>query len=153
MAFKNRYYPHLLPVDIPVWERYLALHKDLYDHIEYDVRVGTGREPGVSYPIHIRGMALNLSRRRIDAVGHTAQAITVIEITKRAGLKAIGQLMVYPILYQQSFEPTVPIKVLLVAEELNTDILRPLMDLQLPFMLLPKPFDDQKEVYDAIEAP
>lgn len=129
MSFKNRLYPHLLPDDMPVWERYLAAYPNLYDVIEYDVQVGFGTPPPPDIPPEIEKDRRHLTRRRIDAVAHTGGWVTLIEITRLADLKAIGQLITYPILYRITYQPHKPIRMLLVAEKLNTDI-----DLVIPFL-------------------
>ena len=115
-------YPHILPPDVPVWERYLAKYRHRHDLIEYDIRVGMGRDPGPEYAENMRAMALDLSYRRIDAVGHSSGHITTIEITKTAGMTALGQVQVYPVLYKLTFMPSLPIISLLVAEEFESDI-------------------------------
>jgi hypothetical protein len=138
MAFENRFYPHLLPDDIKVWKRFLAAHAAEYSHFDYDVRVGTGRDPGDDYPPNIRKMALDLSMRRIDAVGHQPGKLTIIEITRAAGMTAIGQLTTYPILYRQTFNPAKLIEVLLVAETLQSDVESALRLNQLPYLLFPE---------------
>lgn len=122
MPKRNRLYPHLLPPDVPVWERYLASFGEDYETIDYDVRVGQGRPAGEEIPENLHGMALDLSRRRIDAVGVTADRIDLIEVTRIADLKAVGQLIAYPILYKQSFKPLLPVRMILVAEQTWTDI-------------------------------
>jgi len=122
MGLINYKYPHLLPPDVPVWERFLNKHGSIYSRIDYDVRVGSGRDPGDRYPENIRQMALLLSQRRIDAVGHAADHIDIIEITANAGLKAIGQLQTYPILYQNTYHPNRPLRPVLVAESIQSDI-------------------------------
>jgi hypothetical protein len=81
-------------------------------------------------------MALDLSMRRIDAVGFTAAGIICIEITKLAGLRAIGQLTTYPILYRQTFDPKQPVTSLLVAESLDSDIEPILIEKNLDYVLL-----------------
>lgn len=139
MVFLNRFFPHLLPQDIPVWQRFLEKYGDDYTHIEYDVRVGKGREAALHLPILIRQMALDLSMRRIDAVAHTSSRITIIEITRRADLKAVGQLTTYPVLYAQTFHPSLPIFPLLVAEELHSDIEPALRNAGIPWLLFPSP--------------
>lgn len=115
-------YPHLLPPDVPVWERYLARGGDGRHLIEYDVRVGLGRDPGPEYPENIRAMALDLSFRRIDAVAHHRDHITVIEITTAIGMAALGQIQAYPVLYRLTFMPSLPIFGLLVAERFESDM-------------------------------
>jgi hypothetical protein len=122
MASKNRLYPHLLPQDIAVWERYLNSPDAAYHSIEYDVRVGSGRDPGDTYEANIRQMAIDLSQRRIDAVGHRRDTIDIIEITTDAGLTAIGQLHAYPRLYTARYNPTKPLRTVLVCESIQTDL-------------------------------
>lgn len=132
MSFKNRFFPHLLPDDIPVWERFLATFPDRYDRIEYDVRVGKGRPAPPDFEPNIKKMALDLTRRRIDAVGFTNRRIDIIEITRLVDIKTIGQLFTYPALYSQTFNPTLPLQTVLVAEELHTsiDVILPLLPVE-----------------------
>lgn len=139
MSFKNRLYPHLLPDDIPVWERYLAAFPDRYSRIEYDVRVGNGRPAPPGSDPNIRKMQRDLSRRRIDAVGFRPGQIDIIEITRLADLKAIGQLTAYPLLYQQTFRQTPNLHTILVAEELHTDIKTVIDSLPVEVWLSPNP--------------
>lgn len=122
MPGKNRLYPHLLPDDILIWEAYLADPLILWDSIDYDVHVGKGRDPGEAIAPNIRQMAISLSERRIDAVGHGPHSIDIIEITRSAGMTALGQLELYPLLYQQTFLPTKPLRTILVAAEIQSDI-------------------------------
>lgn len=122
MPGKNRQFPHLLPDDILIWEAYLADPLITWDSIDYDVRVGKGRDPGLAIAPNIRQMAIDLSQRRIDAVGHGPTFIDIIEITRSAGMTALGQLELYPILYQSTFSPAKPLRTLLVAAEIQSDI-------------------------------
>lgn len=123
----SRKFAHLLPVDVEVWERFLVKHGLEYSLLEYDIRVGLGRDPGGIYPENIRKMAFDLSYRRIDCVAHRGDSITVIEITHSAGFKALGQIYGYPILYTLTFQPHLPIKSLLVCGEIQSDIV-PVLD-------------------------
>jgi len=123
MPVRNLRYPHLLPFDIPVWERFLETTTYKYIDFDYDVRVGEGRTPPDDVPDNIKQMAYDLSLRRIDAVGRTASEIHIIEITRSAGLKAVGQLVAYPLLYSLTYHPTQPLVKVLVCETIQTDIL------------------------------
>lgn len=136
MSNKNRLYPHLLPEDIILWERFLTLHGQEFSHFDYDIRVGNGRPAGDIYPENIRQMALDLSMRRIDAIGHTPTELYIIEVTTSAGLKAIGQLITYPLLYQQTFGPTKPLHPLLVTESLQPDVLPALEAHAIDYLIL-----------------
>jgi hypothetical protein len=132
-----REFPHLLTEDIILWKRFLASPHNVYTTFEYDVRVGNGRDPGPDYPNNIRQMALDLSQRRIDAIGHTTDDITIIEISLNPGLTQLGQLIAYPTLYRQTFQYTGIIKTLLVAAVLQSDLLPVLEEGQLSYVLLP----------------
>jgi len=90
--------------------------------IDYDVRVGEGRDPGAGFPDNMRQMAIDLSKKRIDAVAYMPDQIWTIEITKHAGLKALGQLIAYPILFTLKYNPLLPVQPVLVCEDLITDM-------------------------------
>lgn len=136
MPIQNRKYPHLLPPDVPVWERYLAKHAHQFSSIDYDIQVGHGRDPGDIHPQNIRAMALNLSRRRIDAVCQMPGQILIIEITTLADMTALGQMIAYPILFRQTYKPDIPVKTLLVCETIGSD-LEPVMKLaQIPWIII-----------------
>lgn len=84
--------------------------------------MGVGRDPGAGYKPNIRQMAIDLSQRRIDAIGHRIGQIDIIEITPHAGIKAIGQLEVYPTLYRWTFRPTFPLVPVLICRDISPDI-------------------------------
>lgn len=137
MSGRNRLYPHLLPQDINVWEQFLAEHGHKYSQFDYDVRVGRGRDPGARHDPNIRRMAVNLSMRRIDAVGHRPGFFDIIEITTVAGIHAIGQMQVYPLLFAQTFKPLKPLRSLLVCRELGTDVTLAIEKLNILLYLYP----------------
>ena len=113
--------PHLLKPDADLFREFLAANPDRYTHIDFDIHVGMGRDPGESFTRDIRNMAIHLSQRRIDAVGFRSGIIDIIEITLSAGLKALGQLTAYPTLYQRSFFPIQQLQPVLIAREFSTD--------------------------------
>ena len=140
MLGKDFRYPHLLPIDANVWRQHHLAHGDKYTQLDYDVRVGEGRDPGSEYDTKIRHMALALSCRRIDVVGHSNSGLDIIEVTHSAGLKAIGQLISYPILYSLTYPTIRPIRPILVAGEIQTDILPVLTRLRIEFYVYPPPY-------------
>lgn len=112
---------HLLQPDADLLQQYFAEFPDRYNHIDFDVRVGGGRDPGEHMPDHIRHMAIQLSQRRIDAVAHRIDRIDIIEVTQTAGIKALGQLQAYPYLYFYTYFPTLEVKPVLVARKFSSD--------------------------------
>jgi hypothetical protein len=84
-------------------------------------------------------MWTDLTQKRIDAVYRLPHQITIVEITRLAGMKAVGQLTTYPTLYQITYFPLVPIKTLLVCEKVLPDII-PVLDAKgLSYVILPDP--------------
>ena len=132
-----RHFPHLLPEDRELWEDFLNTSSNIYSDYHYDLKVGEGRDPGPDFPDHIRDMAVNISRRRIDAIGFIAETPTIIEISVNAGLTQLGQLMAYPCLYRIQTGTTLPIQRLLVARSIQTDIEHVLIDQKIPFLIVP----------------
>lgn len=118
----RRRYTHLLQPDRDLFALYLSSLDDPYAHIDFDVRVGLGADPGDNFPDYIRHMAIHLSQRRIDAVGFTGNRIDIIEITTKAGLTALGQLHAYPQLYRQTFFPSLPLVPVLVTHGFQPDV-------------------------------
>ena len=115
-------YPHLLPQDSPVLTAFLVENGNRYTRVDFDVRVGTGRDPGPDFDDNIRKDALDLSRRRIDALGHTANGVEIVEVTSAAGVTALGQLLTYNQLYQRDHATEKPPKLVLAARTLQTDM-------------------------------
>lgn len=135
----GKLYPHLLPKDCKLWQRFIDSKHNKFVDFDYDVRVGPRPDPGPDYPENIRQMWGDLSQRRIDAVGHNTNGITIIEISLDAGLTAIGQLEVYPILYAQTYPHHPPISTLLITENLQIGILECIQVNSIPYHILPAP--------------
>jgi len=137
--YNNNRFTHLLPEDIEVWKRFLVSPANIYSHFDYDVRVGDGRDPGSKFDEKYRQLGILLSQRRIDAVGHHDSHLAIIEITRVAGLMALGQLTAYPVLYQLSYNTTLALKPILVCEELQADAEVPFHMARITVLLYPPP--------------
>jgi hypothetical protein len=138
MATRNRLYPHLLDPDIDIWEEFLSAHGSAYTHFDYDVRVGEGRDPGDLVNSKFRKVGIELSKRRIDAVGFRPGTIDIIEITVYADFKALGQLLAYPELYRSTFKRSIPIRPVLVCREIAPDLQQAITDNNITVRLFPE---------------
>lgn len=125
MSIYSTPYPHMLKEDAEVWLRWLDRYADKFSMLEYDVRVGTGRDPGPAYSDTMRRMAIGLSQRRIDCVAYRPGEIHILEVTRVADMKCLGQIHAYPILYQITYEPRQKLISAVVAQTLGTDVLVP----------------------------
>lgn len=130
--------PHLISDDSKLLLQYLSANPDLYDYLEYDVPVGDGRDPGPDFDPSIRTMAIQLSRRRIDCIGHASDHIDIIEVTQSAGLTALGQLHAYPVLYRQTYAPAKEIRPVLLCRSLQSDMEKSIETAAARLIILPE---------------
>jgi len=117
-------YPHMLPVEAELWDKFLAIRRPEFIKLEYDVHVGELIDEPPGLPEYLKGMLQAVYRKRIDVVAYDPDRIYVIEVKPRAGLSAIGQVMAYKLLYQDEFTPNVPVEMRIVCERIATDIPR-----------------------------
>jgi len=133
MLDRNARYKHLLPVDATIWRKHHLTHAADYHTLEYDIHVGEGRDPGPEFPDNIRSMAIALSERRIDVVARGRSSTDIIEVTHSAGFTALGQLIAYPVLYAIKHPNAGPVRPVLVAGKIQSDIKPVLEKLQIRF--------------------
>jgi hypothetical protein len=115
-------YPHMSESDVPVWERFLRLHPDRFEFVDYDVRVGPGRGAVDSGHPGIDRMSRAITQLRLDAVGHRAGQATLIEVKPALSCSALGQLLVYSFHYSRDYPTSSAVKLLVVAGEDNADV-------------------------------
>ena len=136
MADKNKLYPHLMPREIIIWEKWLELNQQRFELYEYDIRVGESIIPPPNIDANIAQMAVDLAKKRIDVLASTAGQPTIIEIKDWAGLTAVGQLLSYPLLFAREFPEAPGPAVLLIATRLTPDIGFILDTYQIPYELV-----------------
>jgi hypothetical protein len=115
-------YPHMLPVEIELWDWFLATHPGLYEKYEYDVHVGKGVEIPPDTPKNIAEMSKKLTQKRIDAVGYKEGEIGIFEVKPYAGASALGQLLTYKALFIEERRPKEMIKLYVVTDRLSWDM-------------------------------
>ncbi len=121
-AEKLQQYPHMFPLDIAIWERFLATHEKLYNTVAYDVKVGTGTPVPANTPPEYARMQDILSKYRIDVVGFDGSQIYIIEVKPEASTVALGQVLTYIELYKRDFAPTLPVKGVIITDRELPDI-------------------------------
>ncbi len=115
------HYPHMINDEIEVWERFMDLYPGRFETVDYDFRVGKGvdiqGEPGE----HYKRMAKMLSQKRIDVVAWVGDSPTIIEVKRRVGLSALGQVLGYKILFMKDLKRFPEPKLLVVCETISAD--------------------------------
>lgn len=133
-------YPAMQVDEILVWRNWLALHQGEFDRFDYNVRIGTGLDPGPAFPQNIRDMAIAIRSLRLDAVGYKGATATIFEVKRRAGPENVGQLLTYRAVWiAQALSPAPPALVL-VASDVMTHILPVVQQSQIQLVIVPTDF-------------
>lgn len=119
MALK---YPHMLPADVILWERFLSRYREEYDKFEYDVHVGKVKPIYPTSPVNLMKLAEAVSRKRIDVVAYKDIFRVIIEVKPYAGLSALGQLLGYEILYRREYPGPYTLMLGVVTDRLDEDM-------------------------------
>lgn len=96
-------YPHMNPQESRIMTRFLDQLGISYVGFDYDVHVGRGTDPGDRVAWPFRFDFIQLTRLRIDAVGHTPTGKHIIEVKVHASRSTIGQVLTYKALYEGQF--------------------------------------------------
>lgn len=121
--FEKRYkYPHMMPYDVAIWERFIEQFPDAYDFVSYDVKVGSAPEHDTIVNPDTGGDAINLYKKKIDVVGYKGGEIDLIELKPHAGSSALGQIRSYGVLYTIDFNPPVTPKLVVITDQLMPDM-------------------------------
>lgn len=119
---KRSKYPHLMPEDVAVWERFIDAFPDMYERVQYDVHVGyvpdfvTDNEDG-----SMRAQAA-LYRKKIDVVALVQDQIDIIELKPRCTMSTIGQVLGYKFLYLKEYTPPVQPKAIVICGQTSPDV-------------------------------
>ena len=120
-------YPHMFPLDVEVWERFLTVYGSLYNEFFYDVRVGKKTWVFPHWKEEYKKDARELSQLRIDVVGIRDKTIDILEVKPRFSSSAIGQVLTYRDCYIKDFKPKLPVRAVIVAGEIDPNI-QPLIE-------------------------
>ena len=119
---------HMSQEEKAIWIRWLQQGGTQFAPFRYDIRVGNGliMPPGSSgYAVR---SAYALTTKRIDVLYVEQQTTVIVEVKRRAGLSAIGQLIGYRDLYRQTPGFAGAISMLLVTDQLQPDMETPLRE-------------------------
>lgn len=115
-------YPHMFPLDIAIWERFIVSEYNDFSGFSYDVKVGSGTEPIEGLGSEYERMQRILSKYRIDVVGHKDGRTYIIEVKPEAGTIAVGEIETYTNLYARDFGTAEPIVGMIVTDRYLPDM-------------------------------
>lgn len=120
-------FPGLPAAESQLFRAWLTRHGSVYDEFEFNVRLGDGVPPLAHWPEWLKKLASDTSRLRADVIGWQGNNATIIEVERRAGPIAIGQLLNYRSLLFRARPATRAVSLLLVAEQVTPDM-RPALE-------------------------
>ena len=114
--------PRMLAPDIPIWYRFLKEHAGIFIALYYDCLLGgpVGSPPEEKEPMDRMWRAL--TSKRADAIAETESEVWLIEVASTPGMRSLGQLLTYLSLWTQDPKISKPVRLVLVANELDPDI-------------------------------
>ena len=115
--------PHMLETDIPVWYRFLEKWGHIFTNLYYDCLLGGPLLTPEQLKDRYWQMWRANTSKRADAIAELPEEVWVIEVARRPGLRAVGQLMVYINLWIEDPAILKPEKPILVCEEVDTDLI------------------------------
>jgi len=116
-------YEHMLPDERDIWHRFIVPRESQFIRLIYDLHLGEGTIPPPGTSEQVKKVVEATSKKRVDAIGETPKDITIFEVKSRAGMSALGQLLNYRQLYLKEYNPRKPVRLALVCERLEPDIL------------------------------
>lgn len=116
-------WPGMLPAEVLIFKNWLEKYAANYDRIEGNVRIGAGFDPGAAWPEEQRRNAIMNTKLRIDAVAYNGEKPTLIEVKRRAGASAIGQLLTYEAVWMKDFPATPEPGLALVTNDLQDNMM------------------------------
>ena len=96
---KLNWYPHMMPEDVAVWERFIAANPTAYETCQYDFPVGKVPDFVSEGTPEDHASMERLYKRKIDVVAKTADTIAIIELKPQCTMSTIGQVLGYQHLY------------------------------------------------------
>lgn len=119
MPFEKRYwYPHMMPEDVAIWNRFLEQFPDAYDNVQYDVKVGKIPEFVEGHDDEAMRAQGTLYQRKIDVVGYKGDQIDIIELKPHASTSALGQVNGYRHLFMRDYSPPENPKAVIITDQL-----------------------------------
>lgn len=111
----------MLSRDVAVWDRFLDLYGYGFVGFRYDVHVGGEVKRESAWTDKQFFGASWLAAKRIDAVGYKAGETTIFEVKPEAGCTAVGQLVVYRMLFIEKYRPIGRLECALVCSNATID--------------------------------
>lgn len=119
---KRYWYPHMMPGDVAIWEKFIANNPKAFDKVSYDLAVGQGASFDPTVNDETGGDINRLYQRKIDVLAVSDKRVFVIEIKPRAGSSSLGQVRAYVTLFKRDYSPVDPVTPMVLTDMIMPDM-------------------------------
>ena len=120
---KRSWYPHMMPEDVAVWNRYIDANPDAYKTCLYDFVVGTVPDFVKADPAADQASMERLYKKKIDAIGLNDGVLDIIELKPICNMSTIGQVKGYLHLYVRDEKPATKPQAVVICGAASADVL------------------------------
>jgi hypothetical protein len=113
--------PGMLPQEVVIFRTWWKANAASYTAADFNVRVGTGFDPGEKYDIAVRQSSVMSTQKRIDALLSGANGWQIVEVKYRATPLVIGQIVCYALLWMRDNPRATPPKLLVLCVYTDAD--------------------------------
>jgi hypothetical protein len=114
--------PALTNVESAIAKAWLVKHRDDWDSVTFNMRLGAGVQMPPGTPIYIVEAAKAGTQKRTDIIAHRHGNIAIVEVKKRISLGSLGQLLGYRRLYLAENPQTGHVDLVAAALSIQADI-------------------------------
>lgn len=115
-------YPHLMPLDRAIWDRFLERFGDEFLGVQYDVLLGEGAAPLVGASEMDRRLLYFATVKRADCLLIQKDRVILVEVKPRLGMAAVGQCLVYWMWWQRQYAYGPKVEVMWCGEQSEPDL-------------------------------
>ena len=115
-------YPHMMPLDIAIWDRFLDKFGEEFEGFQYDVTLGEGALAPSHFSEEDKRLLWLSTVKRADALGIRRNKLVLFEVKPRLGMAAVGQCVSYLILWQRQYANVPPVEMAWVGEMAEPDL-------------------------------
>ena len=112
----------MLAADIPIWKRFQEKFASVFDRFYFNVKVGGPDWELIKADPAIAQMWWELKAKKIDVLAEKKDEIWIIEVSKEAGIRAVGQILTYRLLWSLDPKINKPVQSYLVCDILDSDL-------------------------------
>ena len=119
---KRVHYPHMRDFEIGLIEKFIEKFPDAYNEVAYSYPVGSGAPADPIVNDETEGSVEYLYFKKIDMVCKKGNTIDLIEVKKKAGASAVGQVVGYKNLLELDEPQTKVTKCKVLTDQTSSDL-------------------------------